>query len=67
MMQQTYPRSPKVLLGGIAHLGRFLDKIRLLHAVKIQEYNYISVGFDKHLIDFLQIDPGARKCTGSLF
>ena len=29
MTSQTYPRSPKALLGGIAHLGRFIDKIRL--------------------------------------
>ncbi len=55
----TYPRSPKVLLGGIAHLGRFIDKIKLRHAGKIQDYNYITVGFDKYLIDFLQIDPKA--------
>lgn len=32
MTQQTYPRSPKVLLDGIAHLGRLIDKIRLWHA-----------------------------------
>ena len=57
MTQQTYPRSPKSLLGGIAHLGRFIDKIRLRHEGKIQEYNYITVGFDKFLIEFLQIDP----------
>ena len=54
-----YPRSPKALLGGIAHLGRFIDKIRLRNAGQIQEYNYITVGFDKYLIDFLQIDPKA--------
>ncbi|HEU0069523.1 MAG TPA: DUF5069 domain-containing protein [Nitrospiraceae bacterium] len=59
MTQQTYPRSPKTLLGGIAHLGRFIDKIRLRHAGKIQDYNYITVGFDKYLVDFLQIDPQA--------
>jgi hypothetical protein len=59
MTQQTYPRSPKALLGGIAHLGRFIDKIRLRHAGKIQEYNYITVGFDKYLVDFLQIDAKA--------
>jgi hypothetical protein len=59
MTQQTYPRSPKVLLGGIAHLGRFIDKVRLRHAGKIQDYNYITIGFDKYLIDFLQIDPKA--------
>ena len=57
MVQQTYPRSLKALLGGIAHLGRFIDKIRLRHEGKIQEYNYITVGFDKFLIEFLQIDP----------
>ena len=59
MTQQQYPRSPKVLLGGIAHLARFIDKIRLRHAGEIQDYNYITVGFDKYLIDFLQIDPKA--------
>ena len=56
MSAQTYPRSPKALLGGIAHLGRFIDKIRLRHAGAIQDYNYITVGFDKYLVDFLQID-----------
>lgn len=59
MTNQQYPRSPKLLLGGIAHLGRFIDKIRLRHAGKIQDYNYITVGFDKYLIDFLQIDVKA--------
>ena len=59
MSDQQYPRSPKVLLGGIAHLGRFIDKVRLRHAGKIPDYNYITVGFDKYLIDFLQIDPKA--------
>jgi hypothetical protein len=57
MSAQTYPRSPKALLGGIAHLGRFVDKIRLRNAGQIQDYNYITVGFDKYLIEFLQIDP----------
>ena len=57
MTMQQYPRSPKALLGGIAHLGRFIDKIRLRHAGKIQDYNYMTVGFDKHLVDFLKIDP----------
>ena len=59
MTQQTYPRSPKVLLGGIAHLRRLIDKIRLRHAGLIQDYNYITVGFDKALIEFLQIDSKA--------
>ena len=55
MTAQKYPRSPKVLLGGMAHLARFIDKIRMRHAGLIQDYNYITVGFDKYLIDFLQI------------
>ena len=59
MTQQMYPRSPKALLGGIAHLGRFIDKVRLRNEGKIPDYNYITVGFDKYLIDFLQIDPKA--------
>ena len=59
MTQQTYPRSPKALLGGIAHLGRFIDKICLRNAGQIQDYNYITVGFDKYLVDFLRIDPKA--------
>lgn len=56
MAQQPYPRSPKTLLGGIAHLVRFIDKIRLRNAGQIQDYNYITVGFDKYLVDFLGID-----------
>jgi hypothetical protein len=59
MTQQTYPRSSKALLGGIAHLGRFIDKIRLRNEGKIPDYNYITVGFDKYLADFLQIDSKA--------
>jgi len=59
MTGQHYPRSPRALLGGIAHLGRFIDKIRLRHAGQIQDYNYITVGFDKYLIDFLGIDAKA--------
>ncbi len=59
MGQPTYPRSPKALLGGIAHLGRFIDKIKLRHAGKILDYNYMTVGFDKYLIDFLGINAKA--------
>lgn len=57
MIRQQYPRSPKALLGGIAHLARFIDKIQMRNAGLIQDYNYITTGFDKHLIEFLQIDP----------
>ncbi len=47
------------MLGGIAHLPRFIDKVRLRHAGKIQDYNYITTGFDKYLLEFLQIEPDA--------
>ena len=58
-MTPLYPRSPKIQLGGIAHLGRIIDKIRLRHAGLIRDYNYITTGFDKHLIEFLGIDAMA--------
>ncbi len=51
-----YPRSPKLRLGGLAHLPRLLDKIRLRHRGEIQDYNYLTVGFDKYLLDLLQVN-----------
>ncbi len=67
MARQIFPRSPKVLLGGIAHLERFIDKIRLRSQGQIQDYNYITVGFDQYLVEFLGIDAKAfeqRVLTG---
>lgn len=55
MITQKYPRSPKILLGGMAHLARFIDKIRMRHTGLIPDYNYITTGFDKYLLDVLQI------------
>ena len=43
------------MLGGLAHLPRLIDKIRLRHRGEIQDYNYLTVGFDKFLLDLLQI------------
>jgi hypothetical protein len=45
------------MLGGIAHLPRLIDKIRLRHRGEIQDYNYLTVGFDKYLLDLLEINP----------
>ena len=56
MDSMIYPRSPKARLGGIAHLGRLIDKIRLRHAGRIQDYNYLTVGFDKYLLDLLKLN-----------
>ena len=55
MSTQKYPRSPKVMLGGMAHLARFIDKVRMRHAGLIPDYNYITTGFDKFLLEVLQI------------
>ena len=54
-----YPRSPKVLLGGLAHLARLIDKVRLRHAGLIQDYNYLTIGFDKSLIELLSLNAQA--------
>lgn len=55
-MSAQYPRSPKIRLGNIAHLGRIIDKVRLRQAGQIQDYNYLTVGFDRYLLDFLELD-----------
>jgi len=52
-MSTPYPRSPKEKLGGLCHLGRLVDKIRLRHDGHIQDYNYLTTGFDKYLLDRL--------------
>lgn len=59
MMRGPYPRSPKIRLGNIAHLGRMIDKVRLRQAGQIQDYNYLTVGFDRYLLDFLELDTSA--------
>lgn len=57
MTEGRYPRSPKVLVGGIAHLARLIDKVRLRHAGEISDYTYLTGGFDKALLEWLQITP----------
>jgi hypothetical protein len=62
-----YPCSPKLMLGGLAHLPRLIDKIRLRHRGEIQDYNYLTVGFDRYLLDLIQInaqDLEARVLQG---
>ncbi len=55
MTTEQYPRSPKEQVGGMCHLGRLIDKVRMRHAGRIQDYNYLTVGFDKYLLDKLEI------------
>ncbi|MDW7649267.1 MAG: DUF5069 domain-containing protein [Nitrospiraceae bacterium] len=59
MMSAPYPRSAKIRLGNIAHLGRMIDKVRLRQAGQIPDYNYLTVGFDRYLLDFLELDTPA--------
>jgi hypothetical protein len=55
MTTVQYPRSPKEQVGGLCHLGRLIDKIRMRNAGQIQDYNYLTIGFDKYLLDKLEI------------
>lgn len=56
MTQKIYPRSPYLTLGGYIHLPRLIDKARLYRQGSLRGYNYKSLGFDKHLLSFLEID-----------
>ncbi len=54
-----FPRSPYDRLGGYVHLPRLIDKARLHQKGLLDGYNYKTVGFDKHLLAFLQLNPDA--------
>jgi hypothetical protein len=54
-----FPRSPYERLGGYVHLPRLIDKARLHGKGLLDGYNYKTVGFDKHLLAFLKLDPDA--------
>lgn len=54
-----FPRSPYERLGDYVHLPRLIDKARLHQKGLLNGYNYKTVGFDKHLLAFLKLDPDA--------
>lgn len=56
-MRKRHPRSPYEKLGGFVHLPRLIDKARLHRQGLLNGYNYKTVGFDKHLLAFLKLDP----------
>src|SRR5438477_8255129 len=56
-MQRLHPRSPYEKLGGYVHLPRLIDKAKLHRQGLLNGYNYKTVGFDKHLLAFLKLDP----------
>ena len=58
-MQKLRPRSPYEKLGGYVHLPRLIDKARLHRKGLLNGYNYKTVGFDKHLLAFLKLNPDA--------
>jgi hypothetical protein len=57
--RKVHPRSPYEKLGGYVHLPRLIDKARLHRKGLLNGYNYKTVGFDKHLLAFLKLDPEA--------
>src|SRR3712207_1055818 len=57
MQTKLRPRSPYEKLGGYVHLARLIDKARLHRQGLLDGYNYKTVGFDKHLLAFLKLDP----------
>ena len=57
MRKKLLPRSPYDRLGGYVHLPRLIDKAKLHRKGLLNGYNYKTVGFDKHLLAFLKLDP----------
>ncbi|MEP6956390.1 MAG: DUF5069 domain-containing protein [Chthoniobacterales bacterium] len=57
MAKKLYPRSPYQRLGDYVHLARLVDKAKLHRQGLLDGYNYKTVGFDKHLLAFLKLDP----------
>ena len=56
-MGKQFPRSPYERLLGYVHLPRLIDKARFHRRGQLDGYNYKTLGFDKHLLTFLTIDP----------
>ena len=59
MQKKLRPRSPYERLGGYVHLPRLIDKAKLNSKGLLNGYNYKTVGFDKHLLAFLKLNPDA--------
>ena len=65
LMHKVFPRSPYERLGGYVHLPRLIDKARLHRKGLLDGYNYKTIGFDKHLLAFLKLDPEAFEETAN--
>jgi hypothetical protein len=66
-MGRLHPRSPYKKLGGYVHLPRLIDKARLHRKGLLDGYNYKTVGFDKHLLAFLELDGDAFEEIANKF
>ena len=62
-MRKLLPRSPYDRLGGYVHLPRLIDKAKLHRKGLLEGYNYKTVGFDKHLLAFLKLNPDTFEET----
>jgi len=62
-MPKVFPRSPYARLAGYVHLPRLIDKARLHRQGLLEGYNYKTVGFDKQLLSYLEIDPDTFEET----
>ena len=51
------PRSGRDLLGGLPWLGRMIDKVRMITAGTIGDYEF-PCGMDTELLNYLKIAPG---------
>jgi hypothetical protein len=65
MRKKLVLRSPYERLGGYVHLPRLIDKARLHRKGLLNGYNYKTIGFDKHLLAFLQLDPDRFEETAN--
>jgi len=59
MRKKRFPRSPYDRLGGYVHLPRLIDKAKPHRKGLLNGYNYKTIGFDKHLLAFLKLNPDA--------
>lgn len=56
-------RSPRDKAMGLVHLPRLIDKVRLASRGELPGYNYLTTGFDKHLLDLLDVKPAAFEAA----
>lgn len=56
-------RSPRDIAMGLVHLPRLIDKVRLAARGELPGYNYLTTGFDKFLLDLLDVTPAAFEAA----